>query len=71
MTKGDDSTGADSNAKAAASARQRKWRAANPPTPEQKAKAAARSRKWRQAHKERYRAYMKAWRDANRERSDA
>ncbi|MBB3146157.1 hypothetical protein FHS21_002572 [Phyllobacterium trifolii] len=69
MTKGDDVTGAESKAKVAA--RQRKWRSANPPTPEQKAKAAARSRKWRQENKQRYRAYMKAWRVANREQSDA
>ena len=69
MTKADDSTRADSKARAAA--RMRKWRATNPPTPEQKAKAAARSRKWRQENKQRYRAYMKAWRVANREQSDA
>ncbi|WP_457301474.1 hypothetical protein [Phyllobacterium sp. P5_D12] len=65
MTKGDDVTGAESKAKVAA--RQRKWRSANPPTPEQKAKAAARSRKWRQANKPRAAAYLKGWRDSQGE----
>ncbi|UXN58278.1 hypothetical protein [Phyllobacterium zundukense] len=66
MTTGDDTSAGERNAKAAA--RMRKWRAANPLSPEQKAKAAEKSRKWRQANKERYSAYIKAWRDANRER---
>ena len=48
MTKGDDTTRADKKAKAAA--RLRKWRAANPLTPEQKAMAIARVRKWRAAN---------------------
>jgi hypothetical protein len=70
MMIGDDTTRADTNAKAAA--RMRKWRAANPQSPEQKAKAAERSRKWRQENKERYAAYLRAsWHAANRERSDA
>lgn len=62
MTKDDDRI---SNAKAAE--RMRRWRAANPQSPDQKAKAAEKSRKWRQANKQRYKAYMQAWRDANRE----
>jgi hypothetical protein len=49
----------------------RKWRAANAQTLEQKAKAAERSRKWRQTNKQRYNAYLKAWRAAKRERSNA
>ncbi|MBB3149349.1 hypothetical protein FHS21_005802 [Phyllobacterium trifolii] len=65
MTKGDDTTKAKSNARAAA--RQRKWRAVNPPTPEQKGKAAARARKWRQENKPRAAAYLKGWRDSKRE----
>ena len=65
MTKDPDAIKADSNAKAAA--RMRKWRAANPRSPEQKAKAREKSQKWRQANEERYNAYLKAWRDANRE----
>jgi hypothetical protein len=69
MTKDDDTTRADSNARAAE--RMRKWRAANAQTPEQKAKAAERSRKWRQENKQRYAAYLKAWRAAKRERSNA
>ena len=69
MIKGDDSTGAYSNAKAAA--RQRKWRAANPPTSEQKAKAAEKSREWRQANKEHNSTYQKAYRHANREKLNA
>ena len=71
MTEGGDSTGGGSNAKAAASARQRKWRAANPPTPEQKTKAAAKSRKWRQENKPRAAAYLKGWRDSRREQANA
>jgi len=58
-------------AAAKAAARMRKWRAANPPTPQQKAKAAEKSRQWPQANSERHKAYKKAWRDANRKRSDA
>jgi hypothetical protein len=69
MTKGDDRVKIESNAKAAE--RMRKWRAANPQSPEQKAKAAEKSRQWRQANKERYSAYLKAWRDANREQLNA
>ena len=65
MTEGGDKTRADQKAKAAA--RQRKWRAANPLSPEQKTKAAERARKWRQANADHYRAYMTAYRDANRE----
>lgn len=65
MTKGDDTTRADTNADAAA--RMRKWRAANPQSSEQKAKAAEKSRKWRQENKQRYNAYIKAWRESNRE----
>jgi hypothetical protein len=66
VTKDDDTTRSDIKARAAE--RMRKWRAANPPSPEQKAKAAEKSRKWRQENKERYNAYLKAWRHANRER---
>jgi hypothetical protein len=69
MTNGDDTVRADSNAKAAA--RMRKWRAANPQSPEQKVKAAEKSREWRQEDKERYKACLKAWHNANRERSNA
>ena len=63
MANDDDTIKAESNAKAAE--RMRKWRAANPQSPDQRAKAAEKSRKWRQENKQRYEAYMKAWRAAN------
>ncbi|UXN66304.1 hypothetical protein N8E89_24365 (plasmid) [Phyllobacterium sp. A18/5-2] len=66
MTKADDTIKAERNAKAAE--RMRKWRAANPQSPDQRAKAAEKSRKWRQVNKQRHQAYMRAWRDANREK---
>ncbi|MDR6636342.1 hypothetical protein J2X72_005158 [Phyllobacterium sp. 1468] len=56
--------------KAKLAEKMRRWRAANPQTPEEKAKAAVRYQKWRQENKERYNLYRKAWRVANREKSE-
>jgi hypothetical protein len=69
MTRDDDASKDAYNAKAAE--RMRKWRAANPLSPEQKVKAAARSRKWRQSNKEHNSVYQKAYRAANREKLNA
>lgn len=69
MKTGDDASKADYKAKAAE--KMRKWRAANPQTPEQKAKAGEKSREWRQANKERSKANTEAWRVANLDRRNA